>query len=105
MPQTLFGKTSTGPGESVYLKEAVGQFSMAVRVASSTKCAVRLQGSLDGIRWTDLGAAASTYTSTQLGIVRNTTSAVLYDHVRLNVTSKGAGAAPQISGWVNGKGA
>lgn len=101
--QSLFAKATTGPGEAIALEQPTDRFSIACTIDGSTKCAVRLQGSIDGVNWTSLGSAASTYTSTQDGRIDNSTSSRLVSQVRLLVTTLPAGR--KVSGWIAAKGA
>lgn len=105
MGMSLFQKGTTGPGDAIVLDRPTNLFSIACTLDGSTKCAVRLQGSVDGLNWTNLGSAASTYTSTQDGAIRSVSSTAvgIVSHVRLNVTTLPAGR--KVSGWLAGKGA
>lgn len=103
--QSLFGASSTGAGGSVALPFVTDRFSLQVTLTGSTKCSVRLQGSLNGSNWMNLTAAASTFTSTQAAIIRNTTSSVLVRLVRLTLVSKSSTSATDVNGWIAGKGA
>lgn len=103
--QSLLGASSTGAGTVIALAMPTDRFSIACTLAGSTKCSVRLQGSVDGLNWTNLGAAASTYSSTNDGRIDNTTSARLVSHVRLSVVTLTTGATRKVTGWIAAKGA
>lgn len=75
--------TGAATGNTIQLRKPCRAFGVGVTLASSTKVAVRAQGSVDGNSWTNLGAAASTLAASgQFG----TTSLTPYQFVRVNQT-------------------
>lgn len=71
-------------GTTVALRKPCRSFGVAVTVVASTKVSVRAQGSVDGVSWTDLGSAASTFAASgQFG----TTSLTPYMYARVKQMS------------------
>lgn len=83
--------TSTGAqtGRTVMLRKVGGatRFSAQVTLTASTKASFRMQGSLDGVTWTNLGSAASTFSSTSASQTMTSTSTVAFTKVRVNQVS------------------
>lgn len=81
---------STGAvtGRTVALRKgACTRFSATITVTASTKASYRMQGSLDGVNFTNLGSAASTFSSTAGATNITSTSTVAYAFARVNQTA------------------
>ena len=104
MGMSLFKKSSTGPGDAIVLERPTDRFSIQCTVTGTSKVVVRAQGSIDGRNWTNLGSAASTYTSTGVTRIDNSTSTRIVSHVRLNVSTIPS-STRTVSGWIAAKGA
>lgn len=98
--------TSTGAvtGRTVQLRKgACTRFSAAVTLVGSTKASYRMQGSVDGANFTNLGAAATTFSSTATFAQITSTSTVAYPFVRVNqlsmVTKTVKSARASITGY------
>ena len=97
--------SSTGVqlGRSIqFRKGAVTRFTAQITVNASTKASFRMQGSIDGTNWDDLGSAASTFTSTASGTMTST-SAKAYNFARVKqvsmVTKAAMRARASIAGY------
>lgn len=83
-------------------------FSVTFPGAGSTKCAVRAQVQGPGsasTRWTSIGSAPTTITSTQAGRPFSSTSATPFTRARLLLVTRSTGAtsaADTVSGWITG---
>ncbi len=101
--QSLLNQATTGGGRALSLPSPTDRFSFTAHLDGSTKCVVRLQGSVCGIYWTDIGSAATTHSSTASATIHQATSNRIVSLVRMNVSTLPAGR--KVSGWIAGKGA
>lgn len=91
-------------GRSVgFRKGACTRLSAQVTVTASTKASYRLQGSIDGIHFVNLGASATTFSSTSGAQQITSTSTVAYPIGRVVQTAMaaktGAAAVASITGY------
>jgi len=85
---SINGLGTTGSGSALSFNPPTQQVGFTVSVIQgSTKAVLRAQASIDGIRWTNLGAAATTFRSTQAGTIVSATAAYPFTQARLVCTS------------------
>lgn len=106
MGMTLAAKTSTGSGEAIGLDLPTDRFSFqaALTTGSGGSAVVRLQGSVNGVGWTNIGSSAITISSTMATTIFQATATRVVPYVRANVTTH-PGNSRKLSVWVAGKGA
>jgi len=85
--RTLKAATSTGPGEPVFFRDS--EQTVWAQVTASGTATVRLQGSIDGSNWVNLGTAASTFSSPS-GTVISATAPFPVAAARAVVTALGS---------------
>lgn len=94
--------SSTGSGSVVTFPLAKARVQTQVELAGTTKAVIRVQGSVNGQTWTNLGSANSTMAD---GGLLSSTSATLYDHFRVNLISRTTSASAtveSVSAWITG---
>lgn len=97
--------TSTGAvtGRTVALRKgACTRFSAQITLAASTKASYRMQGSIDGVNFTNLGSAATTLSSTTAVITMTSTSTIAFPFARVNQLSMVTKASKSVKVSITG---
>lgn len=101
--QSLKGASAAGVGSAIYLDTPTRAVSAQISISGTTKAVFRIQGSVSGQTWVDLGTAATTQAAAAAGTIITSTYAHYLDAIRLNLVSRTTSptaAVEVVNGWI-----